>query len=65
MRGLSADEDERLRALCEAFLATKHFSGTHELEVTPAMQVAIAAQACILVLELGIEWYDGWSEIIV
>ena len=29
------------------------------------MQVEIAAQACILVLELGIEWYDGWSEIIV
>jgi Mlc titration factor MtfA (ptsG expression regulator) len=29
------------------------------------MQVHIAAQACILVLELGIEWYDGWTEVIV
>src|SRR5205814_2300840 len=29
------------------------------------MQVEIAAQACILVLELGFEWYEGWSEIIV
>ena len=29
------------------------------------MKVEIAAQACILVLELGIEWYEGWSEIIV
>jgi len=27
--------------------------------------VAIAAQACILVLELGEEWYEGWSDIIV
>ncbi|QJR15520.1 zinc-dependent peptidase [Usitatibacter palustris] len=65
MRGLTPAERERLRALSEAFLANKHFSGTHDLEVTPAMQVAIAAQACILVLELGIEWYDGWSEVIV
>ena len=29
------------------------------------MRVAIAAQACILVLELGEEWYEGWSDIIV
>jgi hypothetical protein len=29
------------------------------------MRVEIAAQACILVLELGIEWYEGWTEIIV
>jgi len=29
------------------------------------MQVEIAAQACILVLELGFDWYEGWSEVIV
>jgi len=29
------------------------------------MRVEIAAQACILVLELGIEWYDGWTDVIV
>ena len=65
MRGLTAADDERLRALCERFLAGKHFSGTHGLEITPLMKVHVAAQACILVLELGIEWYEGWSEIIV
>ena len=65
MRGLTAEESARLRALCERFLASKHFSGTHGLEISPLMQVEIAAQACILVLELGIEWYDGWSEVIV
>jgi MtfA peptidase len=65
MRGLPAPDNERLRALCEAFLAGKHFSGTHDLEITPLMKVHVAAQACILVLELGIEWYEGWSEIIV
>ena len=65
MRGLTAAEDERLRALCGEFLATKHFSGTHELDISERMQVEIAAQACILVLELGLEWYRGWSEIIL
>jgi len=65
MRGLPEADSGRLRALCERFLATKRFSGTHGLEISQAMRVEIAAQACILVLELGIEWYKGWSEIIV
>jgi hypothetical protein len=65
MRGLSTADRERLRRLCEQFLARKHFSGTHGLEVTDEMRIEIAAQACVLVLELGIEWYEGWSEVIV
>jgi len=65
MRGLDAGEDARLKALSERFLGSKQFSGTHGLEVTEPMAVEIAAQAAILVLELGIEWYDGWSEVIV
>ena len=65
MRGLSRPEDERLRTLCAGFLATKHFSGTHELEISDRMQVEVAAQACILVLEIGLDWYRGWSEIIL
>jgi hypothetical protein len=65
MRGLEDEPRERLRGLSEGFLGAKHFSGTHGLEVTELMQVEIAAQASILVLELGLEWYDGWSEIIV
>jgi Mlc titration factor MtfA (ptsG expression regulator) len=65
MRGLEGAEVERLRAISAGFLARKHFSGTHGLEVSERMRVEIAAQAAILVLELGLEWYDGWSEIIV
>src|SRR5688572_20686478 len=65
MRGLEGGDVERLRVLAEAFLARKHFSGTHDLEVTERMRVEIAAQAAILVLEIGLEWYDGWSEVIV
>jgi len=65
MRGVSAVESEKLRGISERFLRDKRFEGTHELEVTEEMRVAIAAQACILVLELGEEWYEGWSDIIV
>ena len=65
MRGLAAGEEARLRALTERFIGAKQFSGTHGLEVSDLMQVEIAAQACILVLELGFEWYEGWSEVIV
>ena len=65
MRGLERAESERLRLICGEFIAAKRFSGTHGLDVTPPMQVEIAAQAAILVLELGLAWYEGWSEIIV
>jgi Mlc titration factor MtfA (ptsG expression regulator) len=65
MRGVGEADSARLRALCERFLALKRFAGTHDLEVTLPMRVEIAAQACILVLELGIEWYEGWSDVIL
>jgi Mlc titration factor MtfA (ptsG expression regulator) len=65
MRGVPGEANQRLKSTAERFLATKHFSGTHGLEVDMRMQVEIAAQACILVLELGSEWYEGWSEVIV
>ncbi|MBK8323706.1 MAG: zinc-dependent peptidase [Betaproteobacteria bacterium] len=65
MRGMPPADSERLRKLASAFLARKQFSATHGLEITPFMHVQVAAQAVVLVLELGIDWYDGWSDIIV
>ncbi len=65
MRGMPPADDERLRQLAAGFLARKRFSATHGLEITPFMHVQVAAQAVILVLELGLEWFDGWSDIIV
>ena len=65
MRGLGEAERQRLRGLAADFIGAKRFSGTHGLEVDDLMQVEIAAQASILVLELGFEWYDGWTEVIV
>lgn len=65
LRGIDTDGHERLRTLAGQFLADKRFYGTHDLEVTPFMAVQVAAQASILVLELGLDWYQGWTDVIV
>ncbi len=56
---------EKLKQLTILFLAEKEFAGAHGLEVTNVMRVSIAAQACVPILELGIDWYAGWSGIVV
>jgi len=56
---------EKLKSLVLLFLAEKEFSGAHGLEVTDRMRVAIAAQACVPILELGIDWYAGWTGVVV
>ena len=62
---LDASHQLRLRDFCERFLATKSFSpaGGHALD--DAQCLAIAALACLPVLELGFDALDGWSEVIV
>ena len=47
------------------FLADKQFSGAGGLVVDDAMAVAIAAQACLPALKLGLHWYDGFVGIVV
>jgi Mlc titration factor MtfA (ptsG expression regulator) len=56
---------DKLKALVLLFLAEKEFTGTHGLAVTDAMRVSIGAQACVPILELGIDWYAGWTGIVV
>lgn len=61
----SAADLDRLRELATLFLARKEFSGAGGLVVTDEMAVAIAAQACVPVLELGLECYAGFVGIVV
>jgi Mlc titration factor MtfA (ptsG expression regulator) len=61
----SAADLLRLRRLCSLFLARKEFTGAHGLQVDDAMALAIAAQACLPVLELGLAAYDGFVGIVV
>ena len=63
--GLAPQEAHRLRELALLFLAEKEFSGARGLVLTDHMRLSIAAQACLPILELGIDWYDGWSGVIV
>lgn len=62
---LSAADRQALRALVGRFLQRKEFTGAHGLLVTDEMAVAIAAQACLPVLRLGLGWYDGFTGIVV
>lgn len=65
LRGLSADEKHRLQQWVILFLHRKVFEGAHGLEVTRSMALIIALQACLPILELGLDAYAGWSSIIV
>ena len=55
----------RLRSLTTQFLAQKQFSGAHGLVVTDEMAVAIAAQACLPVLNHGLKFYNDFKGIVV
>ncbi len=61
----SAADVARLRDMATLFLADKEFSGAHGLAIDDEMAVAIAAQACLPVLELGLDWYDGFKGVVV
>ncbi|WP_019868525.1 M90 family metallopeptidase [Methylovulum miyakonense] len=65
LQGLTAVEKTRLRELSTLFLHGKHFVGAQGLELSPAMRVAIAAQACLPVLGLGFQYLSGWTDVIV
>ena len=60
----SADREE-LRRLTSLFLDRKEFSAAGGLRLTDAMVVAIAAQAVLPVLRLGLSRYDGFIGIVV
>jgi len=56
---------ERLRELAARFLAGKEFHGAQGLAITDSMAVAIATQAVLPVLHLGLDWYDDFVGIVV
>ncbi len=60
----AADATE-LRRLTSLFLDRKEFSAAGGLRLTDAMVVAIAAQAVLPVLRLGLARYDGFVGIVV
>jgi Mlc titration factor MtfA (ptsG expression regulator) len=62
---LNKKEQHRLRELTSLFLHRKVLVGADGFELDEMARALIAAQASLLILNLGLDWYDGWSEIIV
>jgi Mlc titration factor MtfA (ptsG expression regulator) len=62
---LTPDERIRLRQLAREFIADKEWSSAPGLQLSPRIQLAIALQACLLILNLGLNWYAGWVGIVV
>ena len=55
----------RLRDLAVEFLARKQFHGANDFELTDEIMLSIALQACLPVLNLGLEAYRGWVGVVV
>jgi Mlc titration factor MtfA (ptsG expression regulator) len=65
MKNLSPREEEKLKSLVILFLAEKQLAGVGGIEMSDAMRVSIAAQACLPILELGLDWYSGWTGVVL
>jgi len=65
LRRRDASDAAELRRLTSLFLDRKEFSAAGGLKLTDAMVVAIAAQAVLPVLRLGLARYDGFVGIVV
>jgi Mlc titration factor MtfA (ptsG expression regulator) len=61
----SDDDLGSLRDLATLFLAQKEFHGAQGLAITDEIAVAIAAQACLPILRLGLVHYNGFVGIVV
>ncbi|NOQ65427.1 MAG: hypothetical protein GQ582_13025 [Methyloprofundus sp.] len=62
---MSSVEKAHFRELTTLFLYEKNIYGAQEFELNEEMRVIIAAQACIPIMQLGIDLLGGWTDIIV
>ncbi len=62
---LSEEDLTRLFELATLFLDDKSIKGAQGFEITDKVRLSIALQACLPILNLGLEWYAGWSSIII
>lgn len=65
LAGLTKGEQDRLRDLASLFLAEKALEPAGGLVLTPDMGPLIAAQACLPILNLGLDYYRGWRSVIL
>nr|WP_297350882.1 M90 family metallopeptidase [uncultured Caldimonas sp.] len=60
-----AEDLAELRRLSTLFLRRKEFTGARGFVITDEVAVAVAAQACLPVLRLGLSLYDGFVGIVL
>ena len=65
LEGLDAAESQRLRDLALLFLEDKTFEAAAEADLDDFVRLTIALQACLPILNLGLDWYRGWYAVIV
>ncbi len=65
LRGLSKEESARLKELVVLFLAEKEMHGAQGFRLTDEVRLSIAAQACLPILNLGLDVYNGWVGVVV
>lgn len=65
LQRLSEPEMQRLKSCAELFLQQKEMHGARGFVLSDAVRLAIAAQACLPILNLGLEVYGGWVGIVI
>ena len=65
LRGLDAEEWRRLRDCALLFLDEKEMDGARGFILTDAVRLSIAVQACLPILNLGLDAYQGWIGIVI
>lgn len=63
--GMDPDAMSRLRDLATLFLHEKHYEVAPAAGVTDYGRAVIATQACLPILELGMDWYSPWRTVVV
>lgn len=62
---LTGAERRRLRELALRFLAEKEFHGANGFQLNDEILLSIALQACLPILNIGLDAYHGWIGVVV
>ena len=64
LHGLTHADTRRLKDYAVLFLDEKEMHGARGFIPTDAVRLSIAVQACLPILKLGLDSYDGWAEVV-
>jgi Mlc titration factor MtfA (ptsG expression regulator) len=65
LQGLNDEERLRIRQLATLFVHEKHLEVVGDLSLSESMQLRLALQACVPILNLGLDWYTGWTAVVI